>query len=78
MLELDAIDSDRRQSTEDITMKALGHGADANALKSVMAELRTRKLIDSKTGRGGGCWLTENGRARAEKLRDLQRNSATV
>lgn len=78
MLELDAVDSDRRRSTEDIAVRAIGTGTDANALKSVMAELKTRKLIDSRTGRGGGCWLTESGRPRAEKLRHPNRNSATV
>lgn len=78
MLELGAVDSDHRYSTEAIAEKALGRGADANALKSVMAELKTRSLIESKTGRGGGCWLTESGRQRAEKLRDAYRNSATV
>lgn len=78
MLELNAFDSDRRQPTEQIAVKAFGRNTDANALKSVMAELKTRNLIDSKTGRGGGCWLTEGGRLRAEKLRDPHRNSATV
>lgn len=77
MVYLEAVDSDRRRSTETISRKALG-GTDANALKSVMAELKTRRLINSKTGRGGGCWLTDNGRQRAEKLRNPNRNSATV
>ena len=69
MLMLGAINPDHRQTTEDIAEKALGKCADANALKGVMAELKTRKLIESKTGRGGGYWLTESGRVRAEKLR---------
>lgn len=69
MLELDALDSDRRQSTEEIAVKALGADTDTNALKSVMAQLNARKLIESRTGRGGGCWLTDSGRLRAEKLR---------
>lgn len=68
MLELGAVDSDNRRSTEDIAIKALGDGTDPNALKSVMADLKTRKLINSKTGSGGGCWLTEAGKRRAEKL----------
>jgi hypothetical protein len=68
MLELGALDSDHRQSTEHIAIKALGDGTDPNALKSVMADLKTRKLIDSKTGSGGGCWLTKAGKGRAEKL----------
>lgn len=78
MLELDAFDSDRRRPTDEIAVKALGTDTDPNALKSVMAELKTRRLINSKTGRGGGCWLTDNGRQRAEKLRNPNRNSATV
>lgn len=69
MLELKAISSDARQSTEEIATAALGGGADANALKGVVSELNTRGHIESKTGRGGGCWLTEKGRLRGEKLR---------
>jgi hypothetical protein len=69
MLDLGAIDSDGRRSTADIAAKALGKQADANALKTVMADLSTRKLIQTKTGPGGGCWLTEPGIARANKLR---------
>jgi hypothetical protein len=69
MLELGAIDSDARQSTQDIAAKALGAGADANALKGVMADLKTRQLLQSKTGRNGGCWLLEKGLLRAKKLR---------
>lgn len=78
MLELGAVDSDQRKPTETIAIKAIGQCADANSLKVVMSELKTRKLINSKTGRGGGCWLTANGRQRAEKLRSGNRNSATV
>ena len=69
MLELGAIDSDNRRSTEDIAAKALGAGSDPNALKGVMADLKSRQLVESKTGRTGGCWLTESGRVRGEKLR---------
>jgi hypothetical protein len=69
MLEIEALDSDRRKPTEDIAAKALGPGTDANSLKNVMAELKTRELVSSKLGRGGGCWLTDKGRKRAEKLR---------
>jgi hypothetical protein len=70
MLESGALDSDTRKSTEDIAAKALSQHADANALKSVMSDLKTREYVRSKTGRGGGCWLTEKGRLRAEKLRN--------
>ncbi|WP_165698860.1 Rrf2 family transcriptional regulator [Bremerella volcania] len=70
MLELDAVDSDRRKPTDEIAIKALGEGTDPNALKGVMSDLKTRELINSKTGRGGGCWLTDKGNSRASKLRD--------
>lgn len=69
MLELDAVDSDRRRTTEEIAVKALGDGTDPNALKNVMSDLKTRQYVLSKTGRGGGCWLTEKGQERARKLR---------
>ena len=70
MLELGAIDSDKRRSTEEIAAKAIGPKADANSLKPVMADLRTRRLIGTKTGRSGGCWLTDGGQSRATKLRN--------
>jgi len=70
MLELGAIDSDSRSSTDEIVVKALGDQANPNSVKIVMSELNTRRLIDSKTGRGGGCWLTEKGCVRAAKLRN--------
>lgn len=70
MLELGAIDSDARRKTPEIAVKALGDGTDPNSLKVVMSELRTRELVSSKTGRGGGCWLTDTGRSRADKLRN--------
>lgn len=68
MLELDATDCDRRKTTEEIVRKALGETADANALKTVMVELKKLGLAESKRGSGGGYWLTESGRSRASKL----------
>jgi len=70
MLEMGAIDSDARRTTEEIAIKAFSNKADANSLKSIMADLNTRRLIDTKTGRNGGCWLTSAGHARSEKLRN--------
>lgn len=69
MLEMGLFDSDHRKPTEEIAAKAFGAAADANAAKNPMAELNTRGLVDSKVGRGGGCWLTDSGLARAKKLR---------
>jgi hypothetical protein len=68
MLELGAVDSDSRKPTARITTRAMGAEADANSLKPVMSELATRQLIQTREGRGGGCWLTEAGKRRAEKL----------
>jgi hypothetical protein len=68
MLQLKAVDSDSRQSTAAIAARAMGAEADANSLKPVMSELATRQLIQTREGRGGGCWLTEAGKCRAEKL----------
>ncbi|MEX1231117.1 MAG: hypothetical protein WEB58_12805 [Planctomycetaceae bacterium] len=70
MYEMALFDSDQRRATEDIAVKALGPDADANSLKSVMIELKSLQMIETKTGRGGGCWLTKKGRTRAEKLRN--------
>lgn len=69
MQEMEAITSDLRRTAEEITVKAFGKQADANALKGTMSDLTTRGLTDSKTGRGGGYWLTEKGLARANRLR---------
>jgi hypothetical protein len=68
MLELKAFDSDSRRSTAAIAKHALGAGADANSLKSVMSELAIHQFIRTREGRCGGCWLTEAGKRRAEKL----------
>jgi hypothetical protein len=76
MLEIGAVDSDSRRSTEEIA--AIATGGDANSLKNVISDLRTRLLIETRTGRSGGCWLTETGQARAAKIRQQGQNSATV
>lgn len=68
MLELDARDSDRRQPTARIAERAFGGAGDANSLKPVITDLARNRLVDTRGGRGGGCWLTERGVRRAEKL----------
>jgi len=73
MLQLKAVDSDSRQPTAKIAKQALGPEADSNALKSVISDLATRQLIETREGRNGGCWLTEAGRKRAEKLQNKSR-----
>jgi hypothetical protein len=67
LLEQKALDSDHRISTATIAEK-VDAAADPNQYKPVIAELQKIKLIETKMGRGGGCWLTSTGRTRAEKL----------
>jgi DNA-binding IscR family transcriptional regulator len=68
LLNENAFDSDHRQRTEDIAVRAIGPSADPNQFKEVIADLKRLKYIDTKEGRGGGCWLSDSGRRRAEKL----------
>jgi hypothetical protein len=68
MQELNATKSDSRRSTDDIAKRSLGGEADANALKALISDLKTRGYIKTKTGSGGGCWLTDKGIARAQRL----------
>jgi hypothetical protein len=63
-----AFDSDHRERTEDVAVAAVGKSADANQFKEVIAELKRLHYLDTKEGRGGGCWLTATGKCRAEKL----------
>jgi hypothetical protein len=68
LLDKEAFASDHRQRTEDIVVAAIGKSADANQFKEVIAGLKRLGYVDTKEGRGGGCWLTTSGRMRAEKL----------
>ena len=68
MHEMDAVDSDHRQSNAEITARAFGATADPNAKKRAWGELRKAKYVVSKVGSGGGYWLTEIGKIRAKKL----------
>jgi hypothetical protein len=69
MLNFKAIACDNLRSTADIAYAAMGVDADPNSLKNVMAELKILGLVLSRTGRAGGCWLTEKGQLRAKKLK---------
>jgi hypothetical protein len=68
--ELEAFDSDSRQSTEEIARRVTGkRNADPGPFKEPIAELHKKGLVDSKEGRGGGVWLTPAGKIRSEHLR---------
>lgn len=68
LLKEEAFDSDHRLKTESIAALAAGSNADPNQFKEVIAQLGKLGYVDTKEGRGGGCWLTASGRKRAERL----------
>jgi hypothetical protein len=67
LLRLGAFASDARRTTEEV-VAVVHKGADPNSYKKVASQLQTRGYIETKRSRGGGCWLTSRGRARAERL----------
>ena len=79
MLELEAVDSDRRQTMSDIERRSFGSQTGGNDIKAVVASLNRSGLVLTKEGRGGGCWLSAAGIARAKSISSLdQGNSRTV
>jgi hypothetical protein len=71
MMDMKAFCSDSRQTTDAIARRTEGADIDPARLKDAIADLREKKLIETKGGRGGGCWLTAAGKARAETLQNL-------
>jgi len=61
MWELKALDQSSRRSTEEIAVRAEGPNASPEGFKAAIADLQQRGLIDTKVGRGGGCWLLPRG-----------------
>ena len=61
MHEMGALTPDNRATGSAIANGCDGPLADVNVFKPLLSELKTRGLVDSKTGRGGGSWLTEKG-----------------
>jgi len=68
LFELAAFDHEHRKSTAKVVAKAAGGQADPGQYKEVVSDLKTRGLVDTKEGRGGGIWLTARGCKHAEKL----------
>jgi hypothetical protein len=67
LLELEAVDRESRRTAQDVATKAGGRNADAELFKAPLAELVRLGFVASRRGRGGGCWLTDAGKAHAEK-----------
>lgn len=68
LLELDAVSQAQRRNTAEIASRVNGPTASPDNFKQPIADLSRRKLIDTKTGSGGGCWLTDLGRALAVEI----------
>jgi hypothetical protein len=68
MLNLRATDPARRKTTEVIAAAAEA-GANPEAFKIPIKDLKKRGFIGTKPSRGGGCWLTATGRELAERLK---------
>lgn len=62
-----ALNADSRLRADDIAMKAEGHCANVNGFKAPLSDLVLRGLVESKTGREGGYWLTIKGQNLAAK-----------
>ncbi len=61
MKELDAMSADSRRTAVDIAKACDGKKADVNVFKPLLSDLTKRGLTKSKTGSGGGSWLTPKG-----------------
>lgn len=68
MLEMNATTERDRATTGRIAVKAEGPNASPEQFKRPIADLKAKKLADSRTGREGGSWLTDKGLAVAEIL----------
>jgi hypothetical protein len=64
--DLKAFTAEHRVTTDDVANKV---GVDGPALKEPISSLVNLKMLDSKKGRGGGIWLTDNGKKHVESQR---------
>ncbi len=61
LAEAKAFNADSRLRADDVAAKAEGRGANVNGFKQPLSDLVFRGLVESKTGREGGYWLTVEG-----------------
>jgi hypothetical protein len=70
-----AFDIDQRMTAQEITDAVCGRGrGDPDSFKRPIAGLKHLRLIATKEGSGGGCWLTDAGRKLAETVRAYPQN----
>jgi hypothetical protein len=69
-LQLEAFDSDSRRTAEEMVRRAKGDYVDPAGAKRALSDLVSPKgFLCSVVGRQGGYWLTQAGRARAERIK---------
>jgi hypothetical protein len=68
---LGALDPEKRATGRDIAAKVGGDATEQSA-KAPLADLKRKGLVDSKTGRNGGSWLTTPGLNLINSLRPKQ------
>lgn len=66
--EMKALSPDRRAATNELAKRAEGPSSPGENLKKAIADLVAKGYTGSKTGRGGGVWLTEKGAELAIQL----------
>jgi hypothetical protein len=71
LYQLKAFTSDSRQTTATIACEAEGKHVNPESFKVPLAQLRYRTLVESKSGRGGGIWLTPAGKVLIRRVRNL-------
>jgi len=68
----EAFDMDHRLTTDEIATEVEGQGrGSAEDFKAPVADLARRKLVDTKEGRGGGVWLSPQGKKHIKQARKL-------
>ena len=74
---LGALSADTRQTGEAIATACNGKQAEVNVFKPLLSDLTKRDLTQSKTGSGGGSWLTPQGVDVANRLLKNRQASAS-
>ena len=64
-----AVSADARLTTKELVKRALGTGVNPVTYKRDIAELRSEGFIFTKSGVGGGCWLTSTGLDLAKRIK---------
>lgn len=68
LLDLKALDEDRRKSTREVAKRADSNDLNSDSFKRQMSQLVKLGLVKSSRGREGGVWLSAEGTKRATKL----------